>query len=98
MRSTCLGDTRRTPPSRPILGSLVNVVVHRASFAQAAFGVRAPSRVPGFADPAPGGADRQAPFVLAWEGGALASCAPAVTHETAHDAWITGSGGRIRVH
>lgn len=79
------------------VGSLLDVGVYSVSLAHAAFG-RAPIEVAAMAELAANGVDRQAIFLLRFEGGGLAHGASAVTHETPHDAWITGTRGRIHLH
>lgn len=79
------------------VGSLLDVGVYAVSLAHAAF-ARAPVQVAAMAELAEHGVDRQAAFLLRFEGGGLAHGASAVAYETPHDAWITGTRGRIHLH
>jgi predicted dehydrogenase len=77
-------------------GALLDVGVYPVSLASMLFGV--PARCLGMTCLGQSGVDELSAMLLAYEGERMAVLATAVRANTAQEAMVTGSGGRIRVH
>jgi predicted dehydrogenase len=77
-------------------GALLDVGVYPVSLASMLFGP--PSKVISTANLGPTGVDEEAAMILTHRGGPLAILHMAVRLETAQEAIITGTQGRIRIH
>ena len=77
-------------------GALLDVGVYPVSFASMLLG--APSRIAGMAHLGESGVDEQSAVILGHERGALAICYAAARTNTAQEATVMGSDGRIRIH
>lgn len=77
-------------------GALLDVGIYPISFASMLFG--APSRIQSEARLGPTGVDEVGAFLLSHDQGALALLSTAIRAETAQEAVIVGSRGRLRIH
>jgi dihydrodiol dehydrogenase / D-xylose 1-dehydrogenase (NADP) len=79
-------------------GALLDVGTYVTSFASMVLGPKAPVRVSSLAHLGTTGIDEQSAYVLEYEKGALAVLSSAVRTQSANDASILGTEGRIKVH
>jgi predicted dehydrogenase len=77
-------------------GALLDVGVYPVSLASMLFGT--PTRIVSTANLGPTGVDEEAAIILTHRGGQLAILHTAIRLETAQEAIITGTQGRIRIH
>jgi predicted dehydrogenase len=77
-------------------GALLDVGVYPASLASMFFGP--PTKIVGTANLGPTGVDEEAALILTHRGGEMAILHTAIRLETAQEAIITGTQGRLRIH
>ena len=77
-------------------GALLDVGVYPVSLASMIFGT--PTRISSLANLGKTGVDEEAAVILAHEGGQIAVLSTAIRLDTAQDAIILGTAGRIRIH
>ncbi|HKS37276.1 MAG TPA: Gfo/Idh/MocA family oxidoreductase, partial [Verrucomicrobiae bacterium] len=77
-------------------GALLDVGVYPVSLASMLFGQ--PSKVVSTANIGPTGVDEEAAMILTHRGGEMAILHTAIRLETAQEAIVTGTQGRIRIH
>lgn len=79
-------------------GALLDVGIYVTSFASMVLGPKAPVRVASLAHLGETGVDEQSAYVLEYDKGALAVLSTAVRTQSANEATILGTDGRIKVH
>ncbi len=79
-------------------GAMLDVGVYTVSFASMVMGGIAPLQVASLADIGQTGVDEQSAYLLGYPGGRLAVLYSAVRTNSAHEGWVLGETGRIRIH